>query len=272
MLGGVVLFVLLLACANIANLMLARGVGRAREIAVRAALGGTRWRMGRQLLAESAALGVLGGVAVWVSHRRCCGWRRRWFRHRPFRWGSCSRSTGESDLFALAVTLDDSTSVGLAPAWQAAHVSLVDAMSAGGRGSSDRAGRVRQGLAVLEIAVALLLMTGAGLLVRTLASLNRVDAGYGQRTSSRCRCGCRFAGWSRRGLASCRDIGSRSMKRLPRCPVSVSAALGSNVPLGGISYRQPFEVVGAPVADRANRPVAHFNVVSSQYFAALGIR
>ena len=67
---------------------------------------------------------------------------------------------------------------GLAPAWQAARVPLVEAMKLGGRGSSDRAGRVRQALVVAEIAVALLLMTGAGLLVRTLVSLNNVDAGY----------------------------------------------------------------------------------------------
>jgi putative ABC transport system permease protein len=271
MLGGVVLFVLLLACANIANLMLARGVGRAREIAVRAALGGTRWRIGRQLLAESAALGVLGGVAglgvAWALLRLAPAM----VPPQAIPVGIVLALDWRVGLFALAATLTTALLFGLAPAWQAAHVSLVDAMSAGGRGSSDRAGRVRQGLAVLEIAVALLLMTGAGLLERTLASLNRVDAGY--RAENVVTMSLRLP--FRRLVAARPGELPRYWQSIDEAVASVPgvrvAALGSNVPLGGISYRQPFEVVGAPVADRANRPVAHFNVVSSQYFAALGV-
>jgi putative ABC transport system permease protein len=271
MLGGVVLFVLLLACANIANLMLARGVGRAREIAVRAALGATRGRVARQLLAESALLGVLGGVAglglAWGLLRLAPSI----VPPQAIPVGIVLALDWRLALLALVATLLTAVSFGSAPAWQASHVSLVDAMSTGGRGASDRAGRVRQGLAVFEIAVALLLMTGAVLLLRTLASLNSVDAGY--RAENVVTMSLRLP--FRRLVAATPGELPRYWQSIDEAVGSVPgiriAALGSNVPLGGVSYRQPFEVVGAPVADRANRPVAHFNVVSPQYFATLGI-
>jgi putative ABC transport system permease protein len=270
-LGGVVLFVLLLVCANIANLMLARGAGRTREMAVRAALGGTRRQIARQLLAESATLGLLGGAAGLAVAAAL-------LRVAP---SVVPPDAIPSDIaltldwrlaaFALLMTLVTVLLFGSAPAWQAARVSLVEAMNTGGRGASDRAGRVRASLAVLEIAVALLLMTGAGLLVRTLMSLNNVDAGYRAE---------RVVTMSIR-LPFRRLINARPGD-LPRYWQSIEeavaavpgvrvAALGRDVPLGGLGGRQPFEIAGAPVVDRANRPLAHFNVVSPRYFSALGI-
>jgi putative ABC transport system permease protein len=177
-LGGVVVFVLLLACANIANLILARGVGRTRELAVRAALGGTRLRIARQLLVECLTLGVLGGLAgiavAWALLRAAPSL----IPPQTLPSSIVLMLDWRLAAFASAATLLTALLFGLAPAWHAARVPLVEAMNLGGRGSSDRVGHVRQVLVVAEIAIALLLMTGAGLLVRTLVSLNDVDAGY----------------------------------------------------------------------------------------------
>ena len=177
-LGGVVLFVLLLACANIANLILARGVGRTRELAVRAALGGTRVRIARQLLVECLLLGLLGGLAgiavAWALVRTA----PTFIPPQTIPSSIILMLDWRLVAFASGATVVTALLFGLAPAWHAARVPLVEAMNLRGRGSSDRIGRVRQALVVAEIAIALLLMTGAGLLVRTLVSLNNVDAGY----------------------------------------------------------------------------------------------
>ena len=271
MLGGAVLFVLLLACANIANLMLARGVGRTREIAVRAALGGTRGRIASQLLAESAVLGLLGGVAglglAWALLRLAPSI----VPSQTIPVGIVLALDWRVAGFALIATFTTALLFGLAPAWQAAHVSLVDAMNAGGRGSSDRAGRVRQGLAVIEIAVALLLMTGAGLFVRTLASLNSVDAGYRAENIVTMTIRLPF----RRLIGTSPGELGRYWQSIEDAVAAVpgvrSATLGSDIPLGGARSRQPFEVVGAAPVDRANRPTAHYQIVSPGYFTTLGI-
>jgi putative ABC transport system permease protein len=176
--------------------------------------------------------------------------------------------------FAILMTIVTAVLCGLAPAWQAAHVPLVEAMSSGGRGSSDRAGRVRQSLAVIEIAAALLLIAGAGLLVRTLVSLNHVDAGY--RADNVVTMSIRLP---------FRRLVTATAGELPRYWQSIEdavatvpgvrvASLGSNVPLGGTSPAQamPFEVVGGErAADPAMRPTAQYQIITPRYFIALGI-
>jgi putative ABC transport system permease protein len=271
-LGGVVLFVLLLACANIANLILARGVGRTRELAVRAALGGTRLRIAQQLLVECVFLGVLGGLAgvaiAWAL-----------LRATP---SLIPPQTIPSSIvlmldwrlvaFASVTTVVTALLFGLAPAWQAARVSLVEAMNIGGRGASDRAGRVRQALAVVEIAIALLLMTGAGLLLRTLASLNDVDAGY--RADNVVTMNIRLP-FRRLVTAKPGEIETywRSIEReVASVPAVRAASLGSDLPLAGASMNPPFDIVGRPAADPANRPAAHYQIVGPRYFETLGIQ
>ena len=270
-LGGVVLFVLLLACANIANLILARGVGRTRELAVRAALGGTRFRIARQLLVECLFLGVLGGlVGVAIA------WAL--LRAAP---SIIPPQTLPSSIvlmldwrlaaFASGITVITALLFGLAPAWQAARVSLVEAMNISGRGSSDRAGRVRQALAVVEIAIALLLMTGAGLLVRTLVSLNNVDAGY--RADNVVTMSIRLP-FRRLVTAMPGEIEAywRSIEReVASIPAVRVASLGYDLPLTGASINPPFEIVGRPATDPANRPSAHYQIIGPRYFEALDI-
>jgi predicted permease len=270
-LGGVVLFVLLLACANIANLVLARGVGRTREMAVRAALGGTRVRIARQLMTESLLLGVLGGLAgltlAWALLRAAPSLLA------PLAIPSSIVLALDWRLaaFASITTVLTALLFGLAPAWQAARVPLVQAMNVGGRGSSDGAGRVRQSLAVVEIAIALLLSTGAGLLVRTLISLNNVDPGY--RADNVVTMNLRLP-FRRLVMAQPGEIEAywRSIEReIASIPTVRMASLGFDLPLAGTSIRPPFEIVGRPAADPANRPSAHYQIVSPPYFETLGI-
>lgn len=272
-LGGVVLFVLLLACANVANLILARGVGRTREIAVRSALGGTQARIARQLLTESAMLGLLGGAAgiavAWSLLRVAPLLIPPQTLPEPIVLGIDWRLGA----FAIIMTVLTALLFGLAPAWQAARVPLIEAMNTGGRGSSDRAGRLRQALAVIEIAAALLLMTGAGLLVRTLVSLNNVDAGY--RADNVITMSIRLP-FRRLVIAKPGELSRywQSIEdEIATVPGVRVASLGSDVPLSGTtSNRQPFEIVGGePVPDPANRPRAHYQIITPRYFAALGI-
>ena len=270
-LGGVVLFVLLLACANIANLILARGVGRTRELAVRAALGGTRVRIARQLLVECLLLGLLGGASglaiAWALLRAAPSVIP------PQTLPSSIELTLDWRLatFAFVTTVLTALLFGLAPAWQAARVSLVEAMNIGGRGSSDRAGRVRQALAVVEIAIALLLMTGAGLLVRTLVSLNNVDAGY--HADDVVTMSVRLP-FRRLVVAKPGELEAywRSIEReVASIPAVRAASLGYDLPLTGTSINPPFEIVGRPVADPANRPSAHYQIIGPRYFETLDI-
>jgi putative ABC transport system permease protein len=270
-LGGVVLFVLLLACANIASLILARGVGRTRELAVRAALGGTRFRIARQLLVECLMLGVLGGLTgiavAWALVRAAPSY----IPPQTMPSSIVLMLDWRLVAFASVVTVLMALLVGLAPAWHAARVPLVEAMNLGGRGSSDRIGHLRQALVVAEIAIALLLMTGAGLLVRTLVSLNTVDAGYqaDNVVAMNIRLPFRRLVFAKPGEieAYWRSI-EREVAAVPRVRV---ASLGLDLPLSGLGMRQTFEIVGNPALDPANRPLAQYHIIGAGYFDALGI-
>jgi putative ABC transport system permease protein len=174
---GAVGFVLLIACANVANLLLARSTARQKEIAIRSALGARRWRIVRQLLTESLLLAVLGGalgvlLAFWAT--------------------DLVMAVGGADIprlsevsidrqvlgFSLLVTMIAGFGFGLAPALQATKLELTTALKESSRGATGRGGRLRDWLVIGEVALALMLMIGAGLLIKSLSLLRGVNPGY----------------------------------------------------------------------------------------------
>jgi putative ABC transport system permease protein len=174
---GAVGFLLLIACANVANLLLARATARAREIAVRAALGASRARLVRQLLAESVCLAALGALLGVLAAQ----------------WGLSALLALAPDTlpraqeiaidgrvlsFTCALALLTGIGFGLVPAFQATGADLNDTLKEGGRGTAPGHHRMRGALVVAEVAVALVLLAGAGLLVRSFARLQAVDRGF----------------------------------------------------------------------------------------------
>ena len=175
---GAVLFVHLIACANVANLLLARGATRAKEIGIRLALGASRRQIVRQLLAESLVLGMVGSAlgllfAVWGVDLMLTALPNEvpYWIHFDFDWRVFS--------FALGIGAVSSVLFGLLPALQASHPHLVDALKEGGRtGAGGAKGqRMRNSLVIAEVALALVLLIGAGLMMRSFMKLQKTDIG-----------------------------------------------------------------------------------------------
>lgn len=170
-------FLLLISCANVANLLLARSIGRSREFAIRAALGASQARVIRQLLTESLLLAGLGGAlgllfAYWGTHVV--------LNSLPSAVPRASEVSMDSRvlIFTLGVSLFAGVSFGLAPALKTARVDLQEVLKESGRGASGVRHRLQGVFVVAEVAMALVLLVGAGLMIRTLASLWRVDPGF----------------------------------------------------------------------------------------------
>jgi predicted permease len=180
MLLGVVGLVLLIACANVANLLLSRAAGRQKEIGLRLALGASRGRLIRQLLTESLLLSVLGGLfgivfAMWIKDGLLA----------VSLWGGRGMTSLEPRLdwrvlaFTLLLSLLTGIVFGVAPAWRSTRLDLTPSLKDTGRGSSAiHRSLLSRGLVVVQVALSLLLLVGAGLFVRTLLNLQRVDPGF----------------------------------------------------------------------------------------------
>jgi putative ABC transport system permease protein len=269
MLAGVVAFVLLMACANVANLLLARGLGRSREIAVRAALGGSRRRIVQQLLTESVLLASIGGA---------CGMALAFASVRVaptmIPRGTLPEAIVLSfdvrvALVAMLITLGTALLFGIVPAWQASAVPLAEMTSAGGRGSTRSVGGVRAALVVGEVSAAVLLLAGAGLLTRTLMALNAVDPGFRAERVLTLQVGLplnRYASTDK--LLAFYQASERELSAIPGVK---SAAFGGSLPLDGWDIGQGFTIPGDPPVEQSAMPSAHYQIVSASYFRTLGI-
>jgi predicted permease len=267
LLFGAVGCVLLIACANIANLVLARFAGRRREIAARFALGATRFDVIRQLVTESMLLAVLGGamglvLAQWaLAALVALGAdfipRAIEIRIDPLALG-----------FALAVSLVTGLAIGLLPAWHAASVNVQEALKASGRGSVASAGRLRSGLLVAEVSLSLVLLIAVGLLLTSFARLQQIKPGFepgGVFTAQLALPPTRF---DRQKLVAFYE---QLYQRLSTLPGSTSAALTDRVPLTGGQTPAPVAIGGRPLPPLSGRPQANRHLVSPRYFATLGI-
>ena len=172
-----VLFLLLIACANVANLLLARSLSRVRELAVRAALGAGRWRLLRQLVTESVLLAGLGGTLGFLFASFGVKAVSRTLPGTLPRVEGVSLDAGVL-FFTLAVSAFAAMLSGLAPALKGARVNLVEIINEGGRGSIGARHRLQRTLVAIEVAMALVLLIGAGLMLRSLSMLWRVNPGF----------------------------------------------------------------------------------------------
>ena len=268
---GAVAFVLLIACANVANLLLARATARQRELAVRAALGAGRRRLVRQLLAESLVLSVAGGVAGLALAWWLLQVLRAFVADRIPVYGLDAVGIDGTVLaFTTAIAVLSGIFFGLVPAFSAAGASLSDALKEGGRtGSAARGKRARSAFVVLEIALALVLLVGAGLLVRSFARVMAVDTGFDQERTITMRVS---VPQSRYGEPTLRvQFYDRLLERIAGLPGVEAAGAISFLPLDGLGSATGFEVVGAPMPAAGEEPVTDVRVIADDYFAAMGV-
>ena len=267
---AVVGLVLLIACANVANIMLARGAGRQREIAIRLAVGAGRGRIASQLLTESLLVALVGGAAgVGFAY---LGIRVVLDRFLPTSgWTDVSLDVSP-DLSVLAFTLGVSVLTGvlagLAPGWQATRARVVTALKddVPGRTGSSRV-LLRRLLVVSQVALSLLLVVGAALFVRSLANLRGLDAGFRREQTL-----VAFVEPSRNGYKGQRlhDFYERLRAEVERLPGVRSAALSAITPLGGMRWNGDVSVEGRPARDDERRAV-DMNAVGPRYFETVGI-
>jgi putative ABC transport system permease protein len=263
--------VLLIACANIANLLLARAAARQKEMAVRAALGARRGRMIRQLLAESLLLGAIGGAfGLLLAY-----------------WGQGSlialapaglprlnyiRVDGQVLAFTLGVSFLTSLLFGLLPALQATRVDLRNALQEGGRSATGggRGGRVRNLLVASEVALALVLLTGAGLLIKSLYRLQQVSPGFQTEQVLTMLVPLPQTKYPQpeRVLAFYQE----ATARIAQLPGVVAVGATSCLPYGGGGWNKNLSIEGRPPAASMEQvPSVSYRHITPDYFRALGV-
>jgi putative ABC transport system permease protein len=268
---GAVAFVLLIACANVANLLLAKGVTRRTEVAVRASLGATRRRIFSQFLTESLTLSVLGGA---IGLLLALGMIKAFVLLMP-RYTLPSEADVRINLpvllFTFAATVVAGVLFGSVPASHAAGVNLNETLKEGGR-SGTAAGRhyVRRLLVVTEFGLALTLLAGAGLALHSFFNLTRVDLGV--RTDNILTFG--FPVPEKRLTEPDQIITfyRQALGKLQSMPGVKHASISTGMPIEGSGFGMPFNIAGQPQAAAAARKTSGFGMVTPDYFQTFGIQ
>jgi putative ABC transport system permease protein len=267
---GAVGFVLLIACANVANLLLARAASRQKEIAIRTALGANRARIVRQLLTESVLLSVLGGalgllLALWSLDLLVAVIPPDLPRVKEI--GLDARVLS----FTLIVSVLTGIIFGLAPALQASRLDLNESLKDGGRGSSEgiRRNRMRSLLVVSQVALSLVLLTGAGLLIRSFKQLNEVDPGFDPRRVLTATVALPDAKYHEEAQVSA--FFQQVLERAATVPGLETVGAVSPLPLSGEIAQNLLTVEGRPPLNPGDRPITNSRIISADYFRAMGI-
>jgi len=259
-------FVLLIACANVANLLLTRAVGREREVAIRAALGAGRLRMMRQSLTESLLLSGLGGAA---------GLLLAFWGLRLFSMVAPADTHGFHELridplvlgFTILAAMLSGLLFGLAPSLHAVRQSVNEALSRGVRSGGGISNRLRGALVVSEVALSLILLIGAGLMIRSLGSLMSVDPGFRPDHLLKMRIALPESKYSKERTAV---FGDRLLEGVRALPGVRSASLAEGVPMQSISLG-PYGLEGVPTKPD-QEPLVMISAVREGYFETLGIK
>jgi len=269
LLFAAVAVILLIACANLANLLLARGLSRQREIAVRAALGASRWRLIRQLLTETTIISIAGGVSgILLAY-----WTLRGLLKLPQTFINVEDATLDTRvlLFALGVSLITGWLFGLAPALQFARPKLQSFLKEGGRGSGEAArwNRVRGGFVVFQVALSLLLLVSAGLLIRSFDKLLHVNVGFKpdqllslEYRLPRNKYGKPDAQW---------NFHRQVTEQVKEIPGVQSVSLVRGLPFSGNGGTTAIILPDRELPKKGTEPEVMFNTVMPNYFETIGI-
>jgi predicted permease len=266
---GTVFFVLLIACVNVANLLLAQATSREREMALRAAMGAGRGRILRQLLTESLLLATLGGVAGIVLAK----WAIELLRLLgPEQLPRLQAVTIDWQilLFSLLISFFTGVLFGLMPALHAGRIDLNESLKEGGRGGSSgkKQRRVRDALVIAEIALAMVLLVGAGLLMRSFLKLQQTDPGFqaeGVLTASLSLPGARYA-----EPQKVTAFHEQLLERLSALPGVQTVGLTSDLPWTGYDENAGFIIEGQAPTPNDN-PSGRYHFVSADYFSTIGV-
>lgn len=267
-----VAMMLLIGCANLANLALARSTVREREVAIRSSLGAGRWRLVRQFLTENVLLSVCGGLlGLGVGWVTMIGLK---LAIPPNTFSREADISIDSRVLLFATGLSVLTGIlfGLAPAIQATRPNLAASMKEGGRGSSTGGARqrLRGALVVADMTLAFILLTGAGLLIRSFFQMQQVDPGFESTNvlTAQLPIPDKHYPDPMQLNAYLRQV----VDRVQALPGVQDVSLTSALPMRGWGYGMPFQIANHPMVDIANRPAGFFKMVSPSYFRALGIK
>ncbi|HSL55802.1 MAG TPA: ABC transporter permease [Pyrinomonadaceae bacterium] len=265
-------FVLLIACANVANLMLARASGRQKEIAVRTALGASRWRIVSQLLTESVIVALAGGtlgilIGFWGIDALRAANPGEATKYAPGWYQLGINSTVL--LFTLGLSLLSGIVFGLAPALQVSRPNLNDSLKEGTRGTTGTSHRLRSSLVVFEVALSLMLLVGAGLLTRSFLSLLRTDPGFNPDNVITMNLVLPAAKYKDRPARAA--FYDDLVQRVKTQPGVQSAAFVNYLPLGGSNSSDSYLVEGEPEPAPGQEQDGRYRVATPDYFRTMDI-
>jgi putative ABC transport system permease protein len=261
--------ILLIACANLANLLLARGLSRQREIAVRAALGAGKWRLIRQMLTEASLLGLAGGgLGLLLAH-----WGLEALRRLPQNFIRGEDVTVDTRvlLFTLAVAVVTGWIFGLAPAIQLARPELQTMLKAGGRSGGEGAkwNRVRGAFVVTQVALSLLLLVGGGLLIRSFNKLLSVDPGF--KPENLLTLEYRLPRNKYQQSEAQWNFHRQVVERIQDVPGVKSVSLVGGLPFSGNGGSAGVILPDREIPPRGKEPIVRFNTAMPNYFETIGI-
>jgi len=265
---GAVIFVLLIACANVANLLLARAADRSREISIRVAIGAGRWHIIRQLLVESVMLSLIAGFFGWLISL----WGLKVFdasvRAQIPAWMNF-RMDYRGFVYLAAISLGAGLLFGLAPALRLARLDVNASLREGGRGSSGaRKGRLSALLVIAEMALAVVLLTGAGLMIRSFLKIYTASTGVNPKNVLVMRLMLPDAKYPKPDDKI--SFHDRLKARLDALPGVEGSTISITMPTGG-SMSFPYELEHAQPVDEKLRPSMSLLVVGSDYFRVMGL-
>ena len=265
-LWGAVGFVLLIACANLANLLLVRAVSRSREMTIRIALGAGRWRIIRQFLIESILLSAMAGVVGWCLATlsvRAYGLAEG-AQYTNFDYAMDGRVLG----YLVAISIGTGLLFGLAPASRLSSLDVNGTLKDGSRGATGARGRRLSALLLIgEMALAVVLLTGAGVMIRSFLTVYMADLGV--KTTNVLTIGVNLPSEKYPGAAAQVSFYDRLTSRVAAIAGVESVTFSSNLPAGG-ALMLPYELPGAPAPDEQRRPTLGALIVSSGYFRTMG--